>query len=192
MAAFTWQSKVGLPRRTAFAASHCDGRTIDVTRGRANEQPRSLRIRLCRLFGFARFGADRLFRRCRLDAERPAGCDRRDRFLGVGPEEYPAARAELRFVADHANRDPVDIGNIRAAQPERIVAASLLLFGRVGAASGGPHRNQERGGQHQAEPEFRQSSRQHESPQIACGELWVKDGGMARTTVAEGTQWPKM
>ena len=74
---------------------------------------RSARGGLGRLPGFVRPGADRLSRGHRPDAERPASGDRRDRGLRrPGPEERPALRAELRFVADHADRDAVDIGDL--------------------------------------------------------------------------------
>src|SRR5467141_1697254 len=91
--------------------------------------PLSGRAWFCRFLRFARLSADRLSRRCRLDAERFPRGDRCDRGLGLGSEERAAARTELRFVPGHADRDAVDIRNVRAAKAKRIVGAGLLLLG---------------------------------------------------------------
>lgn len=68
--------------------------------------------------------------RRRPDAERPAGGG--PRLLGIGPEIDPAGGAEPGLVSDHADRDPLDIGNFGTAQPKRITAARLLLVGGIG------------------------------------------------------------
>jgi hypothetical protein len=119
------------------------------------------RARLCRLFGFTR--ARRLSLTCRRDAERPSRGDRRD--LGIGPEENPAARRELGFVPDHADRDAIDVGNVGTAKAKRIVAAGLLLLGSVGRARRRQHRNRERRCEHQTELEIPGPDGKHESPQ---------------------------
>src|SRR5260370_8253588 len=85
--------------------------------------------------GFARLGADRPSRRRRPDAERPPRGDRCDRGLGLGSEERAAAGTELKFLPDHADRDTVDIRNVRAAKTKRIVRATLLLLGGAALAS---------------------------------------------------------
>ena len=47
----------------------------------------------------------------------------------------PAGRRELGLFGDHARRHTADIGNCCAAEAERVAAAGLLLFGRVGLAA---------------------------------------------------------
>jgi hypothetical protein len=118
----------------------------------------------CRFLGFARLGA-RLSRRCRLDAERFPRGDRGGRGLGLGSEERAAAGTELRFVPDHADRDAVDIRNVRAAKAKRIAGASLLLLGGIGLPHRRQHRKGERRCEHQAELELAGPDRKHESPE---------------------------
>jgi hypothetical protein len=101
----------------------------------------------------------RLSRRCRPDTER-LSC----RSLWLGPEERPAARRELGFVSDHADGDAVDIRDFGTAQAKRVVAAGLLLLGCIGLAWRGPHRNRERGRQHQAKLNIPGPDPKHESP----------------------------
>src|ERR1700730_4668151 len=114
----------------------------------------------------------------RADAERPARGDRRD--LGTRPEENPAARRELGFVPDHADRDAIDIGDLGTAKAKRIVAAGLLLLGSVGPACGRRHRNRERRCEHQTELEIPGPDGKHESPKRCFGELWVNEAELAR------------
>ena len=103
-------------------------------------------------------------RLCRLDAERPSG----GRWIvGLG-EMYPTPRRELGFVPDHAGRDAIDIRNVGAAKPERIIAAGLLLFGSIGAACRRPHPRRERYCQHQAELEIPGPDRRHEPPRCVA------------------------
>ena len=100
-----------------------------------------------RLFWRSLFYADGLSRSRRLDAERHP---RPDRGFGLGRSEiHLAARRELILLADHAGRDAVDVGNVRAAKTKRIVAAGRLLLGRVGLACRRPHRNRQRRCKHQ-------------------------------------------
>lgn len=74
--------------------------------------------------------------RRRPDAEWPARRFRRG--FGIGPEIDPAAGTEPGFVPDHADRDPLDIGNFGTAQPKRVTAAGLLLIGGIGPGRHGP------------------------------------------------------
>jgi hypothetical protein len=140
--------------------------------------PRSGRARLRGVLGRSRLGAHGFSRACRPDAERPSRRGRCDRGFGL-PEKRAAARRELRFVPDHADRDTVDIRNLRAAKPKRVRAARLLLLGRVGLACRRQHRKCERGCEHQAELEISGPDSKHESPRSAVCELWVNDGGLA-------------
>jgi hypothetical protein len=117
-----------------------------------------VRFRLLRL---ARLRADRLSRGCRLDAHRPPRRNRRDVGLGSGSEIDPAAGTELRFVPDHADRDAVDIRNLRAAKAKSIVAARLLLLGGVGLACARQHRNRKPRCQHQTELEIPRPDSKH-------------------------------
>ena len=119
-----------------------------------------------RLFGLARLGAHSLARRCRPDHGRPAGRPGRslDRFR-IWPELRTARRRELGFFGDHAGRHAADIGNLGAAQPERITGAGLLLFGGIGLSSGGRDRNQECRGQQPSKPKAPCSKNRHPSPQ---------------------------
>lgn len=128
-------------------------------------------------------GFSRLSRRFRPDAEWPAYGARAGRKLGLGSEEHPASRAELRFVPDHAGCDAVDIRNIRTAKPKRVAAARLLLLRGVSLACRRPHRDRERRRQHQAELKLPEPNSHHESPRrVAFRELWVNDTRLARTT----------
>ncbi len=107
--------------------------------------------------------ADGLSRNRRLDVERPSSPDRG---IGLGRSEiHPAARRELILLADHAGRDAIDVGNVRAAKTKRIVAAGRLLFGSVGLARRRPHRNRERRCEQQTELEFPRPDTKHHSPQ---------------------------
>src|ERR1700687_2151017 len=135
--------------------------------------PRSGCASLRRLPGLSRPGADWLARSCRPDAERPPRGDRGDRGLGLGSEERAATGAELGFVPDHAGRDAVDIRNFGTAQAKRIAAARLLLVGGVGPACRWPHRNRERGCEHQAELEIPGPDSKHESPRTQCWPLRI-------------------
>ena len=174
----------GVPTLKLFAGDRSAPRRgllcREIIRGCANKTSpggASGRARLGRLFRFAR--ARGLSRMSRLDAERAARGDRCD--LGIGPEENPAARRELGFVPDHADRDAIDVGNLGTAKAKRIVAAGLLLLGSVGGACRRPHRNRERRCEHQTELEIPEPDGKHESPQKLCFcELWVKEGGLAR------------
>jgi hypothetical protein len=110
-------------------------------------------------------------------ADRPQA-DGRSRALVLGrPEEHPAARRELRFVPDHAGRDAVDIGNLRAAQTKRIAGAGLLLILGIGVADRRQHRKRKYGCEYQTALDIPGS--RHESPHIVDDELWVKSGGLA-------------
>src|SRR6185437_2596163 len=97
------------------------------------------------------------FRGARPDAERRARVRHR---LRIGPEEYPAARRKLLLLAHHAGGDPVDIRNLGAAKPKRVVAAGLLLLLRIGLACGRQHRHRKRSREQQTETE---SCRWHHS-----------------------------
>ena len=124
--------------------------------------------------------ADGLSRSRRLDVERRS---RPDRGFGLGRSEIqPAARRELILLADHAGRDAVDVGNVRAAKTKRIVAAGRLLFGGVGLARRRPHRNRERRVEQLTEPEFPRPDSKHDSPPkpLIC-ELRVNEGELAST-----------
>ncbi len=125
---------------------------------------RSGRARLRRLLGRARLGAHRFSRICRPDAERSSRRDRCGRGFGL-PEKRAASRRELGFVPDHAGRDAIDIGNVRAAKAKRIAAAGLFLLGGVGLTCARQHRNRERRCQHQAEVEISGPDSKHESPE---------------------------
>src|ERR1700730_11833612 len=101
--------------------------------------------------------ADGLSRSRRLDVERRS---RPYRGFGLGRSAIqPAARRELILLADHAGRDAVYVGNIRAAKTKRIVAAGRLLLARRR-----PHRNRERRCEQQTELEFPRPDRKHDSP----------------------------
>jgi hypothetical protein len=129
-------------------------------RGRA-----SARAWLCRLLGFARLGAGRLARGCRLNAERPPRGDRGGRGRGLRlPEIHPAAGRKLRFVPDHAGRDAIDIRNLGAAKAKRIAAARLLLLLGIGLACTRQHRSRQRRCEHQDELELAGPDSKHESP----------------------------
>ncbi len=54
-------------------------------------------------------------------------------------EVNPAIRTELGLLPDHAGLDAVDIGNLLAAQPERVAGARLLLLAGVSPARYWPH-----------------------------------------------------
>jgi hypothetical protein len=118
-------------------------------------------------------------RSCRPDAERPCGRLRRKLVLGR-PEEHPATRTELGFVADHADRDTTDIWNLSAAQAKRIAAAGLLLILGIGLTCRRQHRKRQSGSQHQAELDIPGPGRRHESPHIVDGEVLVRGLGLAR------------
>ena len=123
-----------------------------------------------RLFGFARLGAHGLARRCRPDHDRSAGRPGRSLAgLGIRPELGAAGRRELGFFGDHAGGHPADIGNLGAAQPERIAGAGLLLFGGVGLTGGGRNRNRECGSQQSSKPEIPFSKNRHPSPSPKFG-----------------------
>jgi hypothetical protein len=93
----------------------------------------------------------------------PSRADRRD--LGLGrSEECAAARRELSFIPDHADRDAIDIGNLGAAKAKRIARAGLLLVGGVGPACRRQHRNRERGYEHRTELKTPGTNDEHESP----------------------------
>ena len=59
-------------------------------------------------------------------------------------EVNPAIRAELGLLPDHAGLDALDIGNLLAAQSERVASARLLLLAGVGPARYGPHQKAKR------------------------------------------------
>ncbi len=98
----------------------------------------------------------------RPDAHRPADIGRGG--LRLGSEEHAAARAELRLVLDHANRDAVDIGNEGAADAHRIAAAGLLLLGSISLACRRPHRHRQRGRQHQTDMQVPGTDSHRKSP----------------------------
>ena len=55
-------------------------------------------------------------------------------------------------------------GNFGAAQPEGVAGAGLLLLGGIGLAGGRPHRNRERGRQHQADMKIPDPKSRHNPP----------------------------
>ena len=59
-------------------------------------------------------------------------------------EVNPAIRAELGLLPDHAGLDALDIGNLLAAQSERVASARLLLLAGVGPARCRPHQKAKR------------------------------------------------
>ncbi len=65
---------------------------------------------------------------------RPAGGVVTATGSGIGAEEALALRRELRAPGDHAGLDAIDVGNLGAAQAERIGLAGRLLFGGIGMA----------------------------------------------------------
>jgi hypothetical protein len=89
--------------------------------------------------------------------------------LGIRPELGAARRRELGFFGDHAGRHAGDIGNLGAAQPERVAGAGLLLLGGVGLAGGGRNRNRECGSQQPSKPEIPCSKNRHPSPSPKFG-----------------------
>ena len=119
-----------------------------------------------RFFGFARLGTHGLARCRRSDHGRSAGRpDRSLGGLGIRPELRPAGRRELRLFGDHASRHAADIGNLGAAQPERVAGAGLLLFGGVGLTRDGRDRNRECGSQQPSKPKIPCAKNRHPSPQ---------------------------
>ena len=84
-------------------------------------------------------------------------------------------RRQLRLVADHARRDALDIRNFRAAQPEGVRAASLLLFGGIGMTFARRQSAGESRSEQQREPEPRMQFDRHrvspcKHPRKVCGE----------------------
>jgi hypothetical protein len=61
--------------------------------------------------------------------------------------------------------DAIDIRNLGAAKPKRIVAAGLLLLGGVGLARRGQHRHRQRRGEHQTDVAIPGPESGHESPE---------------------------
>jgi len=59
-------------------------------------------------------------------------------------EVNPAIRTELGLLPDHAGLDAIDIGNLLAAQPERVAGARLLLLAGVSPARHWPHQKAKR------------------------------------------------
>jgi hypothetical protein len=98
-----------------------------------------------------------------------------------GADEPPAARTKLRLVPVQAGPDAVDVRNLGAAQAKRIACTRLLPFRRVGLCCRRQHQDRNRRCQHQAELEIPGPGGNHESPRVFIRELWVKDGGSART-----------
>lgn len=131
------------------------------------------------LLRLARLGA--VLVRRGFDRHRPAGRRRRDFVrLGTRPEERPTARRELGLVADHAGGDAIDVRNLRTTQAERVAAAGLLLFGRIGRHRCGPDRNREYRCQHQTELDILRPANRHEIPRGAdLREVWENGGGFA-------------
>jgi hypothetical protein len=109
------------------------------------------------------FGVHGFARRCGPDDGRPASRPDRSSLAGLGirPELGAAGRRELGFFGDHAGGHAADIGNLGAAQPERIASAGLLLFGGVGLTGGGRDRNRECGSQQPSKPEIPCSKNRH-------------------------------
>src|SRR3990170_3211698 len=75
----------------------------------------------------------------------------------------PAARTELGFVLDHADRDAVDVRNVGAAQTHRIGSTGLLLLLGIALARGRQRRNRQRGREHQTKLKPAGPERSHES-----------------------------
>jgi hypothetical protein len=80
-----------------------------------------------------------------------------------------------------AGPDAVNVRNLGAAQAKRVACTRLLPFGRVGLCCRRQHQDRKRRCQHQTELEIPGPGGNHESPQAFIRELWVKDGGLART-----------
>ena len=89
--------------------------------------------------------------------------------LRAGPEIHPAARRKLLLLADHAGGDAIDIRNLGAAKPKRIVAAGLLLLRRISLACGRQHRNRKRGREQQTELKPCRLRDSHDSPRAIDG-----------------------
>jgi len=102
-------------------------------------------------------------RPARLSRDRRLEFDRHRLGLRAGTEERPALGRELRFIADHAGRDAIDIGNFRAAETKRIAGAGLLLVATVGMARVRQDRERARCGDDRAKA-ARESNDKHESP----------------------------
>lgn len=143
-----------------------------------------LLLRLGRLAAAAAALARRGFRR--------AGRRGRDFVrLGTRPEERPTARRELGLVADHAGGDAIDVRNLRTTQAERVAAAGLLLFGRIGRRRCRPDRNREYRCQHQAELDILRPANRHGIPRGADlrgvwenAERFASQGGAPATAEA--------
>ena len=74
----------------------------------------------------------------RITVGRPAGPAAASLGSGSGLKYARQGGESWDFLGDHAGRHAVDIGNLGAAEPERIAGAGLLLFGGVGLAGGRP------------------------------------------------------
>jgi hypothetical protein len=105
----------------------------------------------------------------------------RPRPVCPGADEPPAARTKLRLVPMQAGPDAINVRNLGAAQAKRVACTRLLPFGRVGLRCRRQHQDRKRCCQHQTELEIPGPGGDHESPRALIPELWVKDGGLART-----------
>jgi hypothetical protein len=97
-------------------------------------------------------------------------------------EECAAARRELSFILDHADRDAIDIRNLGAAKAKRIARAGLLLVGGVGPACRRQHRNRERGCEHRTELKPSGTNDEHESPRGVDARIVGERPGIGKTS----------
>jgi hypothetical protein len=121
---------------------------------------------LGRFFRFLRLNANGFSRGGGREANRVSRPDRRYRPLRLRrPEIHPAAGTELRPVPDHADGDAVDVRYRVTAEPKRIAAARLLLFGGIGFRCARKKRKRKRNGQYKAAPSNPGLDRNHRAPQ---------------------------
>jgi hypothetical protein len=59
-------------------------------------------------------------------------------------EELPALGRELGFLPHHAGGNPINVGNLGAAEAECVGTTRLLLLGGIGMADRGPKRERKR------------------------------------------------
>ena len=115
---------------------------------------------------------------------RPAGVAALSSDSGPGLKNARQPGGELGLVADHAGGDAIDVRNLWTTQAERVAAAGLLLFGRIGRRRCGPERKREYRCQHQTELDILRPANRHEIPRGAdLREVWV-NGGDSQARVA--------
>ena len=82
-------------------------------------------------------------------------------------EEHPASRRQLSPFRDHAGRDPIDIGDLRAAKAKRIALTRLLLLGSISVPDARQHRACKRRCNQDKQKSFGRNHR-HQCPQLNC------------------------